>query len=1007
MASERTLSAHASSTAHTAGIILMSIVLWSLTAGHIFGDSPENPTNAKPAKPALLAVPLSFEANQGQTDSQVKFLSRGDGYSLFLTSNEAVFTLRPPAGAKALPSVVRMELRGANRGAQVTGADKLAGVANYYVGNDPRKWRSGITTYGKVKYQGIYPGIDAVFYGNQRQLEYDFVVAPGADPKQISLGLTGAKPSLDPDGNVVLKLADGDLALKKPVVYQNVAGEKKTVEASYTIAGNKVRFHLGKYDHNQTLVIDPVFTYLTYLGGSSVDYIGGITSVGQTTSPTHALAIDSAGDVYVTGETISNDFPVANAYQATRNEPGGAYTAFVSALNPTGTALLYSTYLGGSVSNPNNQTNPFDIGASIAWDSFDNAVYVVGTTNAVDFPTTPGAFKTQNVNGTYSAFVSKFNSIGQLTKSTYLGPHLTYGLSVTSDSLGRAYVVGYTSYSCNPSDSTCPFPTTPRAVIPAPPASFNGYGFVSVFDTNLATLLYSTLLGDPNAAPAVGGTTSEAFGVTVDPNGNFYVVGVTSSPSLPTTAGAFQRTLAAFNAQPLVGFAAKFGPVTANGATLTYLTYLEATGTDFGDFPSGVAADSQGNAYVGGYTNSPTFPVTTGAYHTPCPLNGAALCPAAFVTKLNPAGTGLVWSALVEPADFFSSIQLDTQGNVYVAGHNGCCSFVPVNPVQPGLNNDAGFVAKLDPTGSTLLFSSLIQGGFTLRGLAVDAQENVYVTSYTYDTTLPTTPGAFQTALKNPGTGNSYDGFIAKFSLAPSITPGGIVPVDSTVNTIQPGEWVSIYGANLAGAPATWTGNFPKSLGGASVTINGKSAYLWYVSPGQINLQAPDDSTTGTVPVVVTTTSGSATSTVTLAPFAPSFLLLDTKHVTGIILRFDGTGAYGGGTYDILGPTGSSLGYPTVAAKAGDSLLLFGVGFGPTSTVVAAGQAFSGAAPTTKTVNVLINNVSVIPGFAGMSGAGLYQINLILPADLGTGDVTLAASVNGVPTQSNVVISVQ
>jgi uncharacterized protein (TIGR03437 family) len=243
--------------------------------------------------------------------------------------------------------------------------------------------------------------------------------------------------------------------------------------------------------------------------------------------------------------------------------------------------------------------------------------------------------------------------------------------------------------------------------------------------------------------------------------------------------------------------------------------------------------------------------------------------------------------------------------------------------------------------------------------------------------------------------------------LAPSITIGGIVPVDSTVNTIQPGEWVSIYGTNLAAASATWTGNFPTSLGGTSVTINGKPAYLWYVSPGQINLQAPDDATTGTVPVVVMTANGSATSTVTLAPFAPSFLLLDTKHVTGIILRSNGTGAYGGGTYDIVGPTGSSLGYPTVAAKAGDSLVLFGVGFGPTSPVVPAGQAFSAAAPTTKTVNVLINNVSVIPGFAGLSGAGLYQINLILPAGLGTGDVTLAASVNGVPTQSNVVISVQ
>jgi len=548
-------------------------------------------------------------------------------------------------------------------------------------------------------------------------------------------------------------------------------------------------------------------------------------------------------------------------------------------------------------------------------------------------------------------------------------------------------------------------------VIPTPPASFNGYGFVSVFDTNLTTLLYSTLLGDPNASPAGGATTSEAFGVTVDPNGNFYVVGVTSSPSLPTTAGAFQPTLGVANSIPLAGFAAKFGPVTASGATLTYLTYLEATGVSFGDFPSGVAADSQGNAYVGGYTNSPTFPVTTGAYQTPCALNGAGLCPAAFVTKLNPTGTGLVWSALVEPADFFSSIQLDTKGNVYVAGDvPGSDPFVPVNPVQAGLNNGGGFIAELDPTGSTLLFSSLIQGGFSMKGLAVDALGSIYVASYTYDTTLPTTPGAFQTALKNPGTGNSYDGFIAKIGFspqAPTIASGGIVPVDSSSPTIQPGEWVSIYGTNLAAASATWTGNFPTSLGGTSVTINGKPAYLWYVSPGQINLQAPDDTTTGTVPVVVMTANGSVTSTVTLAPFAPSFLLLDTKHVAGIILRSDGTGAYGGGTYDIVGPTGSSLGYPTVAAKAGDSVLLYGVGFGPTSPVVLAGQAYSGAAPTTMPVNVLIGNVNVIPSFAGLSGAGLYQINLTLPTGLGTGDVTLAASVNGVPTESNVVISVQ
>ena len=235
----------------------------------------------------------------------------------------------------------------------------------------------------------------------------------------------------------------------------------------------------------------------------------------------------------------------------------------------------------------------------------------------------------------------------------------------------------------------------------------------------------------------------------------------------------------------------------------------------------------------------------------------------------------------------------------------------------------------------------------------------------------------------------------------------GIVPVDSSSGAIQPSEWVSIYGSNLAPGSATWTGNFPRSLGSTSVTINGKPGYLWFVSPTQINVQAPDDPTTGPVPVVVTTPNGNATSSVTLAQFAPSLLLLDAKHVTGIIIRSDGSGAYGGGAYDILGPTGNSLGYATVAAKAGDSVELFGLGFGPTSPQVPSGQAPSAAASTANAVGLLINNVSVTPSFAGLSGAGLYQINLILPTGLGTGDVTLVASVNSLQTQSNVVISLQ
>jgi uncharacterized protein (TIGR03437 family) len=241
----------------------------------------------------------------------------------------------------------------------------------------------------------------------------------------------------------------------------------------------------------------------------------------------------------------------------------------------------------------------------------------------------------------------------------------------------------------------------------------------------------------------------------------------------------------------------------------------------------------------------------------------------------------------------------------------------------------------------------------------------------------------------------------------PSITTGGIVPIFSTVSTIQPGEWVSIFGTNLAASFATWTGNFPVSLANTSVTINGKSAYLWYVSPTQINLQAPNDTTTGPVSVVVTTPNGTASSTVMLAQYSPSFSLLDTKHVTGIIIRSNGSGAYGGGTYDIIGPTGTSLGYATTAATAGDVVELFAVGLGPTNPPVSAGQPFAAAAPVATPVNVLINNVSVAPVFAGLSSAGLYQVTVVIPSGLGKGDVPLVAMAGGLQTQAGVWISLQ
>ena len=292
-------------------------------------------------------------------------------------------------------------------------------------------------------------------------------------------------------------------------------------------------------------------------------------------------------------------------------------------------------------------------------------------------------------------------------------------------------------------------------------------------------------------------------------------------------------------------------------------------------------------------------------------------------------------------------------------------------------------------------------------------------TTYTFNWTPPATNVGTITlyAAGNAGSGalmvSLTHTFLTSVQLSPagaappSIASGGIVPVGSTVSTIQTGEWVSIFGSNLATGTGMWNGDFPTSLLGTSVTVNNKPAYLSFVNGQQINLQVPDDTTTGTVNVTVTTPGGNTTASVTMAQFAPSFLLLDNTHVAGIIQRSDGSGTYGGGTYDIVGPTGTSLGYKTVAAKTGDNLVLFGVGFGPTNPAVPAGKAFSGAAPTTNAVQIQINNTTVTPVFAGITAAGLYQFNVVVPSGLGTGDQPLAATVGGAQSQAKVVVSLQ
>jgi hypothetical protein len=478
-------------------------------------------------------LPLAFEANHGQTDKRVKFLSRTGGYTLFLTADQAVLTLsrkktddphkakiagashKSPSSMAATKAggVLRMKLRNANPAAKVTGVDELPGTSNYFIGNDRTKWQANVPTYAKVKYEAIYSGIDLVYYGNQRQLEYDFVVAPGANPHRIQFYVRGAKQiRQDAQGELVFKVGEDAIRWHRPLVYQEKDGTRQEIAARYAITDkNRVGFELAKYDASRPLYIDPLI-YSTYLGGSGSDFGQGI-------------ALDNAGNAYVTGYTDSTNFPTMNPLQPTFG--GGNSDAFVTKFNPNGSALIYSTYLGGSGS---------DFGQGIALDNAGDA-YVTGATNSTDFPVTTGAFQTTNGGG-YNAFVAKINPSGSaLVYSTYLGgnggdEYGDGGTGIAVDGAGNACITGYTGSK--------DFPTTPSAfqtVCGGGPPGGCYDAFVAKFDPTGSALVYSTYLGGSNV--------DHGTGIAVDGAGNAYVTGYTSSTDFPTKIPCSQPTAAA------------------------------------------------------------------------------------------------------------------------------------------------------------------------------------------------------------------------------------------------------------------------------------------------------------------------------------------------------------------------------------------------------------------------------------------------------------------------------
>ena len=681
-------------------------------------------------------LPMHFEANQGQADAQVKFLSRGRGYTLFLTSTEAVMVLattqtdsdmvtgqRPLTNPKSKienpkSTVLRMKLIGANPQPQVIGLEELPGKVNYFIGNDLKKWRKKVPTYAKVKYQGVYPGVDLVFYGNQQQLEYDFVLAPGADPKAIRLSFEGAdKVEIDTQGDLLLYSTGSEIRLRKPHIYQEVAGVRKEISGGYVlnpkpkiasdltiqnpkseIENGTIGFQVASYDTSKPLVIDPVLVYSTYLGGNHNDRGFGI-------------AVDAAGNAYIMGLTRSTDFPTVNPFQPGLAGSGHA-DLFVAKLDTQGSMLLYSTYLGGSNEEGFAFISGYEFAGGIAVDSSGQA-HVTGFTLSADFPTA-NALQPAFGGGFSDAFVTKLNPDGtELVYSTYLGGgDRDLGSSVAVDPIGNAYVTGSTKSTNFPTAS--PLQPGLRGIQDA---------FVTKLNADGSAMVYSTYLG----GSVGGGGLDEGFGIAVDSSGNAYVMGATFSLDFPTTAEAFQPDFAGIED----AFVTKLNP---DGSALVYSSYLGGNHFDRG---VAIAVDAADNAYLLGMTQSRDFP-TVNPFQ---PAHGGGF-EDVFVAKLNATGSALVYSTYLGGSEneYGGGIAVDTAGNAYVTGVTFSTNFPTANPLQPGHGGarDA-FVAKLNTQGSALVYSTYLGGsGIDMGGgIGVDAAGNAYVTGMTVSSDFP------------------------------------------------------------------------------------------------------------------------------------------------------------------------------------------------------------------------------------------------------------------------------
>lgn len=694
-------------------------------------------------------LPVRFEANNGQTDPKVKFFSRGTQYALFLTSTESVILLDEPDAvapkSKRRRASLRMKMEGANPTPQIEGLDEQPGKTNYFIGNDPGRWRTNIASYSKVKYTGVYPDIDLLYYGNQGKIEFDFMVAAGADYKKIGLLIEGAKQvRIDTNGDLVLTATLGEIRQHKPFVYQEENGEKREISARYVFKGKReVGFEIGQYDRTRPLIIDPVLDYATFLGGTNDDEGRGIR-------------VDGSGNAYIIGRTFSFNFPVTiDAFDTTY---ANSFDVTVTKLNASGSNIIYSTYVGG---------NSDDSGFGISIDSSGNA-YITGLTSSNDYPTTAGAFQSI-FPGSGDGFVTKLNTTGTaLVYSTYLGGSSSdQSFAIAVDSSANAYVTGVTN-STN-------FPITPGAFQSALSAGFSNDTFVTKLNSAGTALLYSTYLGGTN--------NERGSGIAVDSSGRAFITGSTSSADFDVTPGAFQTIFGGSDSPFGTSDDAYVTQLNGTGTALVYSTYIGSLGDEDG---LGIAVNSSGEAFITGNTSSFNYPTTAGVVRV---INGgaakttnAASSWAAInsgitdntilsfaVDPTTPAVPSIVYTGTNEDGIFKST----NGGGSWTAINSGLTNLtiksIAVDPVTPAtvyLGTNGRGVFKSTDSGASWRGVNTGQGGSSVNSLVINPANAATIYAGTNSGVFKSTNGGANWAAINTG----FDGnpFIHMLTIDPA-----------------------------------------------------------------------------------------------------------------------------------------------------------------------------------------------------------------------------------------------